>query len=46
MMTYVILALILAYTALIIYRKIKDVKAGRSCCSGCSGCPVKDKCGK
>lgn len=46
MVTYIILALILGYTGFIIYRKIKDVKAGKSCCSGCSACPAKGKCGK
>jgi len=45
-MEYVILALILAYTGFIIYKKIMNIQAGKSCCSGCSGCPAKDKCGK
>lgn len=46
LMTYVIMALILGYTGFIVYKKIQDVKAGKSCCSGCSGCPSKEKCGK
>jgi hypothetical protein len=46
MVAYVLGALILGYTGFIIYRKAKDVKAGKSCCSGCSGCPSKEVCGK
>lgn len=45
-MSYIIGALIVAYTVFIIYKKVKDTKAGKSCCSGCSGCPSRDKCGK
>lgn len=45
-MAYVIGALIIGYTGFIIYKKIKDVKAGKSCCSGCTGCPSREKCGK
>lgn len=45
-MTYIIGALILAYTGFIIYKKAKDVKDGKSCCSGCSGCPSREKCGR
>ncbi|HHU74421.1 MAG TPA: FeoB-associated Cys-rich membrane protein [Clostridiales bacterium] len=36
--------LIVAYTGFIIYRKSKDIKEGKSCCSGCSSCPSKEKC--
>jgi hypothetical protein len=46
MFAYVVGALILGYTSLIIYKKAKDVKAGKSCCSGCAGCPSKEKCGQ
>ncbi|NLL00704.1 MAG: FeoB-associated Cys-rich membrane protein [Clostridiales bacterium] len=45
-MTYIIGALIAAYTGFIIYKKIKDFRAGKSCCSGCSSCPSKEKCGQ
>lgn len=46
MITYIILGLILGYTGFIIYGKVKDVRAGKSSCSSCSGCPVKDSCRK
>lgn len=46
-MAPIILAvLILGYTAFVIYKKAKDIKAGKSCCSGCDGCPSKGKCGQ
>lgn len=44
-MAYVIGTIILGYTGFIIYKRIKDVKAGKSCCSGCSGCPSRNRCG-
>jgi len=37
-------AIIFAYTAYIVYKKIMDMKAGKSCCGGCSSCASKDKC--
>lgn len=44
-MAGIILAVvILAYTGFIIYRKSKDVKAGKSCCGGCDSCGMKGKC--
>ncbi|TAH71182.1 MAG: FeoB-associated Cys-rich membrane protein, partial [Anaerolineaceae bacterium] len=43
MTTYVIGALILGYTGFIIYKKAKDIKAGKSCCSGCAGCHSREK---
>ncbi|NLO09062.1 MAG: FeoB-associated Cys-rich membrane protein [Clostridiales bacterium] len=46
MLAYVLGALIIGYTGFILYKKAKDVKAGKSCCSGCSGCPSREKCGK
>lgn len=46
MITYIIMALILAYTGFVIYKKARNVKAGKSCCSGCSGCPSREKCGQ
>lgn len=36
--------LIVGYTGFVIYKKAKDVKAGRSCCSGCSTCPFSQQC--
>lgn len=41
---YLIGAVILAYTGYIIYKKTKDVKAGKSCCGGCDNCQSKNKC--
>jgi len=37
--------LILGYTGYVIYKKGRDLKAGKSCCGGCSSCAFKDKCG-
>lgn len=42
----ILVVLIIGYTSFVIYRKTKDIKAGKSCCSGCSSCQAKDKCGK
>lgn len=36
--------LIIGYTGFVIYKKARDVKAGKSCCSGCSTCPSSQKC--
>lgn len=41
---FIIGALILGYTSYVIYRKTKDMKAGKSCCGGCSGCSSRGKC--
>ncbi|NLP35608.1 MAG: FeoB-associated Cys-rich membrane protein [Clostridiales bacterium] len=40
----VIGGLILGYTGFVIYRKSKDIKEGKSCCSECSSCISKSKC--
>jgi hypothetical protein len=40
----VIGVLILGYTGFVIYKKTKDMKAGKTCCGGCSSCPSKGKC--
>lgn len=40
----ILIVLILGYTGFVIYRKTKDMKAGKSCCSGCSSCQDRDKC--
>jgi hypothetical protein len=40
----ILAVLILVYTGFIIYKKTKDVKAGKSCCDGCSSCPSKGNC--
>lgn len=37
-------AVILAYTGMVIYKKTKALKAGKSCCCGCASCPSKGKC--
>lgn len=44
MVEVIIGTLIVGYTGFVIYRKSKDVKEGKSCCSNCSSCPSKDKC--
>lgn len=44
MAPYIIGALILGYTAFIIFKKAKDVKQGKSCCDGCSSCSSRAKC--
>lgn len=44
MVGFIIGAIIVAYTAYIIYKKSKDVKAGKSCCGGCSSCQSKGCC--
>lgn len=46
MVEYIIGAVIVAYTGYVIYKKTKDIKAGKSCCGGCSSCQSKGKCGK
>jgi hypothetical protein len=46
MVGIVLAVLILAYTVFVIYKKTKDVKAGKSCCGGCSSCPMNEKCKK
>ena len=42
----ILVILIIGYTSFVIYRKTMDIKAGKSCCSGCSSCQAMDKCGK
>ncbi|HWT27808.1 MAG TPA: FeoB-associated Cys-rich membrane protein [Mobilitalea sp.] len=42
---FIIGGIIIIYTAFIIYRKVKDTKAGKSCCGGCDGCSMKGNCG-
>ncbi len=38
--TFLLLAVILGFTAYVIYKRIKNRKEGKSCCSGgCSSCP-------
>ncbi len=46
MVEIIIAVIILGYTGFVIYRKGKDLKAGKSCCGGCSGCSAREKCGK
>lgn len=46
MVAYIVVAIILGYTGFIIYKRVKDLKAGKSCCGGCSSCPSKGKCGQ
>jgi hypothetical protein len=44
MAAYIIAALVLGYTMFILIKKGRDLKAGKSCCSGCSSCPARGKC--
>jgi hypothetical protein len=44
MVGYILGAIVLAYTIFIIYKKVKDAKAGKSCCSGCDSCQRGDSC--
>ena len=46
MVEVIVAAAIIGYTGFIIIRKTKDIKAGKSCCGGCSGCASREKCGK
>jgi hypothetical protein len=46
MAAYIIVAIIIAYSGFIIYRKVKDLREGKSCCGGCSGCSSKERCNK
>jgi hypothetical protein len=46
MVPIIIGILIIGYTAFVVYRKSKNIKEGKSCCSGCSSCPSKEGCGK
>ena len=39
-------AVIVGYAGFVIYRKVKDLKAGKSCCGGCNGCGDRNKCGR
>jgi len=43
-MPYVIGAAIAIYVIYIIYKKVKDIKAGKFCSCGCGDCPSKEKC--
>ncbi len=43
-MPYIIGALLALYTGYVIYKKVKDIKAGKFCSCGCSDCPSKSKC--
>ena len=45
MVGIVLAIVIISYTGFIIYKKSKDVKAGKSCCGGCSNCQMSEKCG-
>lgn len=42
--TIIIVALIVLYVGYVIYKKIKDIKAGKFCNCGCSDCPSSRKC--
>lgn len=43
-MPYIIGALIAIYVGYIIYKKVKDIKAGKFCSCGCNDCSSKTKC--
>ena len=43
--TIVVLAIVAAIVALLIFKLVKDKKASKSSCScGCSSCPMRDGC--
>jgi len=44
MIKYFIMAIIVIYFIYVIYKKIKDIRKGKLCSSGCANCPMKDKC--
>jgi len=44
MIKYLIIGIIVIYSIYVIYKKIKDMKKGKFCSSGCTNCPMKDKC--
>lgn len=44
MVEFILGIVILGYTGFIVYKKSKDLKAGKSCCGGCSSCSTKGKC--
>jgi len=44
MVGIIIGVLIVGYTGFIIYKKSKDLKAGKTCCGGCSTCHYSEKC--
>jgi len=46
MVPYIIAGIILLYAAFVVYKKIKDFKAGKTCGCGCASCPSKGKCGE
>ncbi len=46
MVELLIAAAIVGYTGFVIYKRGKDLKAGKSCCGGCGNCSAKEKCGK
>lgn len=37
-------AMILTYTGYVVYKKMKDLKEGKSCCGGGSSCTSCDHC--
>lgn len=43
-MSYIIGALIAIYAGYVIYKKVKDMKAGKFCNCGSKDCPSKSKC--
>jgi hypothetical protein len=43
-MEFVIGGIIAIYAGYVIYKKVKDRKAGKFCSCGCGDCPAKGKC--
>lgn len=39
-----ILVILLSYAGLVIYKKVKAMKAGKFCSCGCDSCPSASKC--
>lgn len=44
MTTMIVLGIIFIYAGFIIYKKVKDIKAGKYCSCGCGDCPSAKRC--
>ncbi|WP_310604987.1 FeoB-associated Cys-rich membrane protein [Anaerosporobacter sp.] len=44
MASIIIIAVVALYAAVVIRKKVKDMKAGKFCNCGCSDCPSANKC--
>ncbi|WP_167958309.1 FeoB-associated Cys-rich membrane protein [Anaerosporobacter faecicola] len=46
MVSILIVAAIVAYAGFVIRKKVKDIKEGKYCSCGCSGCGMRGQCHK